>query len=159
MVRIKNLIYALTCLAFSCIIGAGLYEHLAIWPRVFAAPPASLTMFQGEYALYAEAFWSKIHPIILLLLITTLVVFWKSKRRKNIIMVLVGYFIIVVTTFTYFVPELMDITNTEFSNTIDNSLIARGQLWENLSLLRLTVIVVLAIFLLLGLTKNEHDSK
>lgn len=82
MPNIKNLIYVLTCISFTIIIGAGIYEHLAIWPRAYSAPPASLTMFQGDYGLNSDAFWTKIHPITPLLLITTLVLSWKSPERS-----------------------------------------------------------------------------
>jgi hypothetical protein len=47
----------------------------------------------------------------------------------------------------------MDITGTAYSNTIDEALEKRASLWENLSLLRLTIIIGLAIFLFSGLTK------
>ncbi|MCB0445987.1 MAG: hypothetical protein KDD03_00460, partial [Gelidibacter sp.] len=68
----KNIIYAIACLSFSIIIGAAFFEHLAVWPQAYAAPPASLGMFQGDYGLNAGAFWIKIHPVTLILFIITL---------------------------------------------------------------------------------------
>lgn len=155
MITIKDLIYALTCLSFSIIVGAAVYEHLAVWPRAYAAPPLSLSMFQGEYGLNSGAFWTKIHPVTLLLFITTLILFWKSARRKTILIVFIGYIVVMVTTFLYFVPELIDITTTEYTTAIDESLRSRGALWEKLSLLRLAVITGLAIVLYFGASKTE----
>lgn len=153
MGNIKNVIYSLLCLSFSLEIGAGAYEHLAILPQTFSAPPASLSMYQGVYALNAAAFWSKIHPITLLLFITSFFLYRKSERRKNILIALIGYLFMLVT-FIYFVPELLDIIGTKYAVTIDKELVNRGAVWLKLSWLRLITLVSLAIVLLLGLTKN-----
>jgi SNF family Na+-dependent transporter len=71
---------------------------------------------------------------------------------------LVGYLAVIVWTFIYFVPELTDIMGTEFSNTIDESLVARGARWESLSFVRLAIIVVIAFILLTGLSKPATRS-
>jgi hypothetical protein len=154
----KNLLYILSGLSFSVVIGAAFYEHLAVFPRAFAAPPASLTMVQGEYGLNAVAFWTKIHPITLLLSITSLVMFWKSDRRKNILIYLVGYVAVLIVTGIYFVPELMAISTTEFSANVDADLQARGAKWLMLSWLRLFFIIALAVMLFFGLTKDSTRS-
>jgi hypothetical protein len=39
----KDLLYALTCLAFAIIIGGAVYEHLNVVPQWAAAPPVSLS--------------------------------------------------------------------------------------------------------------------
>lgn len=155
MPNIKNLIYVLTGISFTIIIGAGIYEHLAIWPRAYSAPPASLTMFQGDYGLNSDAFWTKIHPITLLLLITTLVLSWKSPRKKYVLITLIGYIFILVVTAIYFVPELMEITKTEYADSVNPDLQQRGGLWENLNLLRALILVFLAMILNLGLTRSS----
>ncbi len=149
----KDLIYTFACLSFAVVIGAAVYEHLAVVPQWSAAPPASLSMFQGKYGLNAGAFWMYIHPVTLLLFFATLIFFRKTERRKNIVVTLTGYVIILLITATYFVPELMAITGTAFSETVDPSLTKRAQLWELLSLIRLLVSIVLSIVLFLGLTK------
>ena len=153
MKYIKDLLYAITCLFFSIIIGAAVYEHLAVVPQWSAAPPASLAMFQGAYGLNAAAFWTKIHPATLLLFVITLFVFWKTERRKNILIPFIGYVLVLIITFVYFVPELIDITGTPYSTTVDKDLISRSSLWENLSLLRLALLIGLALLLFLGLKK------
>ncbi|KAA3625412.1 MAG: hypothetical protein DWP94_00750 [Flavobacterium sp.] len=155
----KDIVYALVCLSFSIVVGAAVFEHLSVWPRAYVAIPKSLTMFQGEYGLNAANFWIKIHPITLLLFVVNLILFWKSDRRKNLLIVFISYFIILIITNLYFVPELIELTGTEMSNTVDESLVKRGGLWINLSLIRTLAIVVLAIVLSLGLTKPGTRKK
>lgn len=156
--KFKDIIYSLSCLCFTVIIGGAVYEHLAVVPRWSTAPPASLSMFQGDYGLDPGAFWTLIHPVALLLIVATLILFWKSTRRKNILIALSGYLVILAVTAIYFVPELMEITGTAFSATIDPSLTNRANLWELLSIVRLFVLLVLAMVLFLGLTKSGTRS-
>jgi hypothetical protein len=151
----KDILYSITCLAFIIVIGGAVYEHLNMVPTWSAAPPASLSMFQGKYGLNPELFWKLVHPVNLLLFIITLIVHWRSDRRKNILIVLTSYALILVITFMYFVPELLSITKTVFSDTVDADLTRRAGLWEKLSIARLLVLIVLSIILLLGLTKNS----
>ncbi|PSR52371.1 hypothetical protein AHMF7605_01945 [Adhaeribacter arboris] len=151
--NVKDLAYSFACLSFAVVIGAAVYEHLAVVPQWSAAPPASLSMFQGQYGLNAGAFWQLIHPITLLLFITALILSWKTERRKSMLITLSGYFIILIITAIYFVPELLAITGTAFSETVDAALTKRAQLWELLSQIRLVVLVVLSQVLFLGLTK------
>jgi hypothetical protein len=62
-------------------------------------------------------------------------------------------YLILAITASYFVPELLSITTTAFSESVDAVLTKRASLWETLSLVRLGVLVVLAITLMAGLTK------
>lgn len=155
----RNTLYALACLAFSVIVGAAIYEHTAVWPAAFSEPPRSLSMFQGLYKLNAAAFWIPIHPVTLILLVVTLIVHWKTERRKNILFAMTGYLAILVTTFSFFVPELIDLTTTTYSDTVDPQLQSRGTRWITLSLVRAGVLIVLAMVLLQGLTKAEKNKQ
>ena len=151
--NLKDILYAFACLAFSAVIGAAMYEHLCVVPQWAAAPPYSLSMFQGEYGLKPEEFWIPIHPITLLLIITTLAFSWKSTRRKNVLISLAGYVAIIIITAIYFVPELLDITGRPYSTEVDAALTERAKMWEVLSIVRMLVLGALAIVLFLGLTK------
>ena len=144
----RNILYALTCLSFSAIIGAAVYEHIALWPAAFSEPPKSLSVFQGPYRLNAGAFWQSIHPVTLLLFGVTLFVGWKTTRRKNILIAVTGYALILTATFIYFVPELLELTATPYSDTVDASLQDRGSLWIALSLVRGGFLIVLGVNLL-----------
>ncbi len=151
--KFKAILYSLACLSFSVVIGAAVYEHLAVVPQWSAAPPFSLSMFQGKYGLNAGAFWMPIHPVTLLLMIAALAGAWKTAGRQNVLITLAGYASILAITGVYFVPELLAITGTAFSETVDPSLTQRANRWELLSLVRLAVLVVLALVLFSGLTR------
>ena len=148
--------YALCCVSFIIVIGGAVYEHLNVVPVWSAAPPLSLSMFQGEYGLNPALFWMLIHPVNMLLFTVILILHWKTPRRRNIVIVFTSYIIILVITAIYFVPELVSITSTPFSAEPDASLAARGKRWELLSILRLCVLVSLSIILLIGLTKESR---
>lgn len=149
----RNILYSINALFFCIVIGGAVYEHCGVVPAWTAAPPASLTMFQGEYGLDASLFWMSIHPVTMMFFVINLVLHWRTARRKSILVPLAGYVIILTTTFIYFVPELMAITETPVGSA-DAGLTSRANLWESLSLVRLAVLVVLAITLLEGLARN-----
>lgn len=149
----KDILYAAGCLTFCIMIGGAVYEHLNVVPTWSAGPPASLSMFQGKYGLKPELFWMLIHPVNLFLFVLNLIFHWKSRRRKVLLTVFLGYILILAITTIYFVPELISITTNAFSESVDPALTKRASLWEALSLVRLGVLVVLAITLMIGLTK------
>ena len=149
----KDILYAFCCLAFAVIIGGAVYEHLNVVPQWAAAPPASLTMFQGPYGLKPELFWMLIHPINLVLFAAALIMHWKSPRKKPLLLVLSVYITILVITSIYFVPELLHITQSAVSPTPDAELTRRAGLWETLSLVRLGILVILSIILFTGMAK------
>ena len=138
---------------FILVIGAAVYEHMAVVPRWSAAPPVSLTMFQGPYGLNPGAFWQVIHPITFVVLLATTLLHWKTARKSNLLVTLSIYFAILVITGVYFVPELLSIIQTPLSNVPDPQLKIRADLWELLSLVRLLTMVLCALLLMKGLTK------
>ena len=150
---IRNFILILASISFIVVIGGAVYEHLALVPVWSSAVPASLSVFQGEYRLTPEKFWMLIHPVTVVLLVAALVANWASDRRALILTPLVGYLIVLGVTFFYFVPELMALTQTPFSETVDAALTARANTWETLSLVRLGFLIILAITLLSALAK------
>lgn len=154
----KHIIYAFACLSFAVVIGAAVYEHVAVVPRWATAPPASLSMFQGKYGLNPTPFWVAIHPVTLLLLTAAIILFWKTGSRPYLLITFAGYVIVLIITFTFFVPQLIAITNTAFSGEADHALTKRAKLWEALSLVRLFFLIVLAIVGFLGLTKTGMRS-
>ena len=153
---IRTLLLILGSISFIIVIGGATYEHAAVVPAWSAAVPESLSMFQGKYGLAPGKFWIPVHPVTLVLLISALVANWKTQRRGYILVTLIGYALILATTFAYFVPELMAITQTAYSPTVDTDLTRRANLWEALSLVRLGFLFVLAITLLMGLSKPDR---
>lgn len=138
----KNIFYILACISYCLIIGAAVYEHIAVWPVAFSEPPRSLTMFQGNYAIEPALFWKFIHPVTLTLFIITLGLNWKTERKKFILIPLITYIILLIVTFIYFVPELMSLIKTPYSEAVDEVVRKRGSLWITLSSIRLSLIVI-----------------
>jgi hypothetical protein len=156
---LKTFALILAAISFITVIGGAVYEHLAVVPIWTAAVPASLTMFQGEYALAAQNFWIPIHPVTLLLLLSALILNWRTARRNYILVGLGGYLLVLIITAVFFVPELMSLTQTTYSQTTDATLTARANNWETYSLIRLGWLIIMAIVLLLGLSKSEANGE
>jgi hypothetical protein len=150
----KNILYAISCMSFTVILGAAIYEHIAVWPKAFAAAPRSLSMFQGQYGLDSAPFWKSIHPVTLLLLITSLAFHWKTERRKQVLITLSGYVLILISTFAWFVPTLMSIIKMPYADVVNGDVTRLGELWISLSLVRAIMLFVLSLVLFLGLTKS-----
>ncbi len=151
----KNIFYVLTCISYCLIIGAGIYEHFAVWGIAFSEPPKSLMMFQGDYGMQPEPFWKLVHPVTLVLFLVTLGLNWKTERKKYILVALATYIIALIVTFIYYIPELKSIIGTTYSATVDAGLRERGSLWITLSKIRLAFILASAFVLILGLTRTD----
>ena len=150
---LRTILLIPACISFIIVIGGATYEHLAVVPVWSSAVPSSLSMFQGEHGLLAQNFWIPIHPVTIALLVVGLIANWRTERRIYITATLAGYFVILAATFTFFVPELLSILGTPYSQTVDLELTRRAGLWETLSLVRLGGLIALAVSLLIGLSK------
>src|SRR5688572_23232680 len=156
MRSVKTGLVVAVCISFTMILGAGIYEHLAVVPKCKLAPPASLTMFQGKYGLDPADFWMIIHPVTLLFFLLALVANWKNDRRKHIAISFGVYVVVLAVTAIYYVPELSSIINTPYKDEQDVPLIRRAGLWEKLSLLRAVILIPTAGSLFLSLTKDNE---
>ena len=154
---IRTLLLILGCISFIVVMGGATYEHVAVVPVWTSAVPASLAMFQGEYGLVPWNFWIPVHPITVTVLVIALIANWRTPRRNYILGGLAGYLGVLAVTFTFFVPELWALVRTTYSSAVDAELTHRANLWEALSLVRLGVIFVIAVVLLLGLSKPAPD--
>lgn len=152
-----NILHILASIAFITIIGAAVYEHAAVVPVWSAAPPRSLSMFQGEYGLQAVNFWKPVHPVAILLLVAALIANWRQPRRKQLMIASGGYVLVLVITAAYFVPELIAITTSAYSPAVSEDLTGRAKTWETLSLVRLSGLLMLAIVLLYGLSVKTEE--
>src|SRR5436190_8737395 len=137
---LRTLILIIASISFIIVIGGATYEHTSVVPVWAAAPPASLAMFQGSYPLAASNFWIPVHPVTMLLLVSSLLLNWGTERRKFVLVTIGGYVLVLTATFVYFVPELMSITQSAFSSTVDAELTRRAKNWELLSLVRLGIL-------------------
>jgi hypothetical protein len=154
---IRTILLILGCISFIVVIGGATYEHAAVVPVWTSAVPASLSMFQGEWGLAAANFWIPVHPVTMTLLVVGLIANWSNERRGYIAVTLAGYSAILAATFVYFVPELMSLVQSNYSPTVNADLTLRAETWEALSLVRLGALFVLAMVLLLGLSRSVED--
>ena len=153
---LRTFLLILASISFIVVIGGAVYEHLTSVPVWSSAVPASLAMFQGDYAITPFRFWMPIHPITIVLLLIAMIVNWRTERRNFILVTIIGYAGVLVSTFLFFVPELLAITQSSYSNTVDADLTNRANMWEFLSLIRLGVMFLLAFILLWGLSKSAE---
>jgi hypothetical protein len=116
-------------------------------------------MFQGDYPLNSSYFWIYIHPVAVLLFTINLAIYWKTPRRKSILVPMLVYVLILAITFSYFVPELMSITGTPYSDNISADLQSRGSRWIALSLVRAGVLMIILVVLILGMSKPGSRSQ
>ena len=149
----RTIVLILASISFIIVIGGAVYEHAGVVPVWASAAPASLQMFQGEYAITPVKFWIPIHPVTLGLLIFALLFNWKTERRSFILTTVIGYLLVIAATFFWFVPELMTIIETAYNASIDPELTQRAQTWEFWSQVRLASMLVMAFILLFGLSK------
>ena len=152
----RTIVLILASISFIIVIGGSVYEHVGIVPVWTSSAPASLAMFQGEYAITPFKFWIPIHPITLGLLILALLFNWRTERRSFILTTITGYVLVIAATFFWFVPQLMTIVETAYSATIDAELTHRAQSWEFWSQVRLASMLVMAFILLFGLSKSSE---
>jgi hypothetical protein len=158
VISLRIAVLAIAAISLVIVAGGAVYEHLAVVPQWSAAPPASLTMFQGEYGLAAGRFWPFAHAVTVVLLTTALFLNWRTPARSFISITLCGYVVLLVVTSVYFLPELGAITRTTYQPVTDAALTARAARWELLSLVRLALLLVLAFVLMLGLTVARHEA-
>src|SRR5688572_9227600 len=100
----------LAMLAAAGICAAGSYEHVVIVPRWIAAPPSSLAMFHGEYAIDTGRFWRVVHAPALLLCVGAFLALRRHPRRAYIGAALLGYLVLLGATAGWILPELLAIT-------------------------------------------------
>ncbi len=150
-IRITELVYVTACLALSIVIGAGLYEHVVVWPRWSAAPPVSFSMFAGDFGLDPSVLWPRLHPGVMLTVIATLALCWRTPRRRYVTPVLGLYAVTLVATQLYFAPQAIAMIELGVGDVVDPALQTRAVTWERLSALRGLLLVPGTFWMLLGL--------
>jgi hypothetical protein len=123
--------------------GGIIYEHLAVVPQWARHPPQSLTMWTGPHRLKAERFWIGVHPVQLALLAAALVTGWSEDYRSALLVVFASYIAVLGITGTWFVPELLRITQDPAAAIPPEQWQRRARRWERLSIARGVFIVAL----------------
>lgn len=139
--------------------GAQLWETFIMVPAWTAAPPASLHFFQGPYGLDFKAFWIIVHSIHDVLFLMAIIFNWKIMcRRKPMLILFFVHACMRAWTLLYFAPVLMEFQAIPVSNTIEEELVHKAALWQNLNYLRVGVYFAVNIALIpLFKIKNNID--
>jgi hypothetical protein len=148
-------LFALT-VSFLILLGGGNYEAINVTHRVASAPPKSLAMLQGPYGFFPIFFWIIFHPLTELLFVLALIFNWRVSRyrRKLLIIAFSGTILIRIITMLYFAPETGVIASAPFSDTVDQALLERTQLWETLNYFRLAAYYIIAVILIFAVNRN-----
>jgi hypothetical protein len=117
--------------------GAQIFETALIVPAWTAAPPASLAMFKGEFALDFKAFWIVFHSLHELTFILALVFSWKLRVvRRWIVALLIIHMAVRVWTVAYFAPTIIAFQSMPYSPTIDPVLVEKAARWRTMNIIR-----------------------
>lgn len=154
--KAKNTTLSISITIWAILIGAVVYSHVAFFPAFLHHLPDSTSLISGSYAINDEPFWKTIHPILIVSLILSLIVNWKLKSRTKLILIpFCIYIIILVITFSYFVPELLAFAKSDLSDIPAAEWIKRGKLWEQLSWVRGSFLMIGFGLLLQALIRRD----
>ena len=103
-------------------IGAQLFAIVVVVRTAIAAPPRSLSMFEGEYGYDSSIFWQTFPNITLVLLLLAIVVNWKTTRRNLLLLSLVLFLIGGALVALVVGPGLGKFLATGYSDAVDASL-------------------------------------
>lgn len=126
-------------LAAVTVCAAGSYEHVVIVPEWTKAPPSSLAMFHGPYAIDTGRWWRAVHAPTLLLTAAAFLLLPRHPRRRFIGGAVLSYVVVLVATGMWFLPELMALTSDPAALIAHGDWTRRAQRWEIASLVRLAV--------------------
>jgi hypothetical protein len=129
--------------------GAQIFETLLIVPTWTAAPPASLGLFQGPYALDLKAFWIVFHSLHEITFILALVYCWRLKEvRQWVLGLLVVHVAVRGWTVAYFAPTIIEFQGLLPSAAIDPELVRKAARWRHLNIIRVMLFMVVNLALL-----------
>ena len=141
MNRMMLLIAVMLC---GILVGAGLYEALAIVPLWAGGPPESLVAFNTQplKPLSGPRFWMFATPLVGLVCLVNLFFAWRSRdaARAWWIAGSAGFVAMIVVTFIFFVPLLMKIYAVGVGGEpVPGESV---QLWATLNWVRTIVLVI-----------------
>ena len=129
--------------------GAQIFETIVIVPKWTAAPPESLQMFKGKYALDFKVFWIVIHSIHEITFILAIIFCWKLVFIRNWLLILFAiHFAVRVWTVAYFAPNIIAFQKlANDGKSAPSDLLKRTKQWRNLNYLRVGIFIAVSIAL------------
>lgn len=158
--ELKTIALFLVIYLWATLLGAIVYEHIALHPVYMSALPDSSVLVNGKYGLKQGNFWKIIHPILLVSFVAAIALNWRqTAQRKLLGASVIIYALVLISTFIYFVPELMQFQNSpNLPNVSPAEWFVRGQRWQILSIIRGVVMFAGFLPLLFALTKPTNVS-
>jgi len=138
------------------VVGADLYGQIVVAWTTLEAPPRSLRMLQGEYALDSKRFWQVFTTIPLFLFAWSIVTNWKTRRRPLLLTAFIAFFVINALSFPFVFGEYLDIVSADYRDVIDPELSSRGAAWKRLALVRCAVVTAVGLLPLVALARRTH---
>ena len=136
------------------LVGADAFAQFTIVPVVLSAPPASLTMYQGEYVYDSSSFWRMTNMFAFILIFISVILHWSTSRRNLLLTTLTGTIIISFISLKFIFPEYNEIVSSAYSTTIDPVLVEQGARWRVVAFVRLVLFAGLGLLPLWALSKN-----
>lgn len=129
--------------------GAQIFETLAVVPYWTAAPPVSLALFHGPYALDFTAFWIIFHSVHELTFLVAIACAWKLPAvRRWLLVLFAAHVALRVWTVAYFAPTLIAFQELPASAVPDEALRDQAAVWTDLNYLRVAAFLAISFALL-----------
>jgi hypothetical protein len=138
----RSAVLWLAMLASVAVSAAGSYEHVVIVPEWTRAPPDSIAMFHGPYAIDTGRWWRVVHAPAFLLALAALVLWREDGRRRFVAAAVLVYAVLLVATAAWILPELELLTMDPLASIPPARWKARASRWEAVSLARLALMYV-----------------
>ncbi len=82
----------------------------------------------------------------------------ENRTEKSLLVSFAGYVLVLIITAIYFVPELLSIIGTPYSEQIDEALTQRAVTWEKLSIIRMIFMMGLSATMLSSLMWSDRKT-
>lgn len=151
-----------TTLIYFLMNGAQIFETVVIVPKWTAAPPESLQMFQGKYALDFKWFWIVIHSIHEITFILAIVFCWNLVVIRTWLLILFAvHFGVRVWTLAYFAPYIIEFQKLANKSVTIPDLTSRTTMWRMLNYVRVGIFIAVSLGLIplcikLLTTNSDH---
>jgi hypothetical protein len=126
--------------------GAQIFETTVVVPKWTAAPPDSLTLINGKYAIDLKTFWIIIHSLHEITFILAIWFCWKIDPIRTWLLILFAiHFGVRIWTLTYFAPNILEFQKIAHTPTVDPELQSRTTLWKTLNYIRVGIFLAVSI--------------
>jgi len=139
----------ITTLLYFLMNGAQIFETAVIVPKWSAAPPQSLQMLRGKYAIDLKTFWIVMHSIHEITFLLAIVFCWSiDPVRPWLILLFAIHFAVRVWTLAYFAPAIMAFQKMQGTAKTSIDLHSRAARWRVLNYVRVGIFIAVSLGLI-----------